>query len=451
MVTNLNLRDMLRLPIKITHDHIIADSGQKFNGGNISKFIINGQKTLHGELSVYGAKNAALKMIAACILIDGAVILRNIPDISDIAKVCLILEKMGAKIERSGHELSIDARAMSAQDPDPLLVKSIRSSVVLIGPILARFGQVRLPHPGGDKIGQRPIDRHIKAFADLGVETTHNEYEYIFRTDRLRQNHEITFDKITVNGTENIILFAAKSKAKVVINNAATEPEIVDLIEFLNHAGGNIKVQDRTVTVNGVAKLRGLEYSCIPDRLEAATFAVLAAATNSEIKIRNCSPEHLKPFLNALKTIGAKFKVGSDYLHILASPRLKAIDIETAEWPGFSTDWQPPLGVLLTQAKGKSTINERVFENRLGYLEQLQTMGANINILNSSSAEITGPTPLKGRVIESLDIRAGATLIVAGLIASGTTTILEAENIDRGYEKIEERLAQIGADIKRID
>jgi len=416
---------------------------------NISKFIIDGGKNLSGTIEVFGAKNAAPKMIAASIIINDKVTLHNIPDILDINKICQIIEELGAKITRHHHTLEIDTRDMTYQNPNPDFVKSMRSSVVLVGPLLARFGKVQIPHPGGDKIGSRPIDRHIKAFQELGVSVEQKPDHYLFINGH-SLNKSIQFEKISVTGTENIILFATLGKKKITINNAAIEPEIIDLINFLNKAGADIVVQDRQITITGQKKLFGVEYTCIPDRIEAATFAVLAAASGSNLTIKNVVPEHLAPFLQKLVTLGVKFEINGDLLHIKKSGELKATKIETAEYPGFSTDWQPPLGVLLTQTHGLSQIKENVHENRLGYLDKLCQMGAHVKILNNHQAEISGPTQLHGAEIESLDIRAGATLIIAGLIAHGKTTIRQAEMIDRGYEKIEERLSKIGAEIKRV-
>lgn len=415
----------------------------------IAKFVINGGRTLSGEIIVYGAKNAAIKMIAACILMTGEVVLNNIPDILDINNLSEILIRMGASIRRDNHQLIVNTAGLKSIDPDPDLVRAMRASVVLVGPLLARFRQVHIPHPGGDKIGARPIDLHIKAFQKIGCEVEQKSDEYFFNCKQ-SQSTTITFGKITVTGTENIILFAALGRNKIIIENAAIEPEIIDLIEFLKSAGAKISVNGRQITIIGCEKLIGPKHTCIPDRLEAATFAVLAAASGSDLKIKDICSEHLKAFLKTLNTIGVKFEITGNVLHIRSSGELVATDIKTAEYPDFSTDWQPPVGLLLTQAGGKSHINENVHENRLGYLNELKQMGAKINILDSHRAEIIGPTKLHGAEIDSLDIRAGATLIIAGLIAKGITQISQAENIDRGYEKIEERLQNLGAKIRRI-
>jgi len=391
-----------------------------------------------------------MKMVAASIIIKEKIRLHNVPDILDIEKLCTILTKMNAKISRTNHSLEIDTSELKNIDPDPHLVRSIRASIVLVGPLLARFGHVKIPLPGGDKIGSRPIDRHIKAFKDLGISVQAENNLYIFKKGAVI-NTGANFEKITVTGTENILLFAAAENQNIVIKNAAIEPEIIDLIDFLKKAGANIKIEDRELKIKGSANLKGVEHTVIPDRIEAGTFAILGAATGSDLEINNVNPDHIDALLDKFRAVGVKFEMEKDKLYIKKSDTLRAIEISTAEYPGFPTDLQSPMGVLLTQVHGKSRIKENIFENRLGYLEELKKMGANINILNDREAEIYGPTDLSGAKIESLDLRAGATLIIAGLIARGKTEILGIETIDRGYEKIEERLVKIGAKIQRVN
>jgi len=391
-----------------------------------------------------------MKMIAASIIIKDKIRLHNVPDILDIEKLCAILTKMNAKISRTNHSLEIDTSELKNIDPDPHLVRSIRASIVLVGPLLARFGHVKIPLPGGDKIGSRPIDRHIKAFKDLGISVQAENNFYIFKKGRVIKE-TANFEKITVTGTENILLFAAAQNQNIVIKNAAIEPEIIDLINFLKKAGAKINIEGRELKIKGSVNLKGVEHTVIPDRIEAGTFAILGTATGSDLEINNVRAEHIGALLEKFREIGVEFEINNDKLYIRKSDNLNAVDISTAEYPGFPTDLQSPIGVLLTQARGMSHIKENIFENRLGYLEELKKMGAKINILNDQEAEIYGPTELSGAKIESLDLRAGATLIIAGLLAHGKTEILGAETIDRGYEKIEERFAKIGAKIQRIN
>ncbi len=391
-----------------------------------------------------------MKMIAASIIIKDKIRLHNVPDILDIEKLCAILTKMNAKISRTNHSLEIDTSELKNIDPDPHLVRSIRASIVLVGPLLARFGHVKIPLPGGDKIGSRPIDRHIKAFKDLGISVQAENNFYIFKKGKVIKE-TANFEKITVTGTENILLFAAAQNQNIVIKNAAIEPEIIDLINFLKKAGAKINIEGRELKIKGSVNLKGVEHTVIPDRIEAGTFAILGTATGSDLEINNVRAEHIGALLEKFREIGVEFEINNDKLYIRKSDNLNAVDISTAEYPGFPTDLQSPIGVLLTQARGMSHIKENIFENRLGYLEELKKMGAKINILNDQEAEIYGPTELSGAKIESLDLRAGATLIIAGLLAHGKTEILGAETIDRGYEKIEERFAKIGAKIQRIN
>ncbi|MBM2820845.1 MAG: UDP-N-acetylglucosamine 1-carboxyvinyltransferase 1, UDP-N-acetylglucosamine [Candidatus Berkelbacteria bacterium] len=388
-------------------------------------------------------------MIAASLLVNGITTLNNIPDILDVQTMLEIIKGFNIKVKRENHKITIDTTNIQEASLNFKLISSIRASVVLVGPLLARYGRVIIPHPGGDKIGKRPIDRHIDALKQLGCNVSEHDNLYEFSYEKLK-NDTVSFDKITVAGTENLLLFSSLINKKITINNCAIEPEILDLADYLKKIGVHIQHDGRTFVVEGNTTLKATEHSIISDRLEAGTFACLAAATGSEIKINNCPIHYLNNFLNALKKIGVNFETGDNFLYIKKSSKLQSFDVSTAEYPGLSTDLHPPLGVLLTQAHGTSEICENIFENRLGYLNELKTMGANIEILDKSKAKIYGPTKLHGANIHSLDIRAGATLIIAGLIANGETIIENAEIIDRGYEKIEDRLSQIGADIKRV-
>ncbi len=417
----------------------------------MAKFIIEGQQKLKGSIEVLGAKNAALIIITACCLLEGETTLENVPNILDIQKIINILEKMGVKFTRYHHQLKIDTTNLRKENPNPKLVGAIRASIVLVGPLLARFDQLNIPHPGGCTIGSRPIDLHIWALKQLGVAVKEvgKTYEFLKVKD-LTKPVTITFPKISVGATENTILYACMQEQEIKIKNAAIEPEIIDLIDFLRKTGIKIKVASRTITINGQKQLKAVSHTIIPDRIEAGTFMILSAITKNPLKITGIRPDHLKILFEKFKEIGVDFDLGEDFAYIKKSEKILPTEISTAEYPGFPTDLQPPFGVLLTQAEGKSYIKENLFENRMGYLAELTKMGAKIELLSSTKAEITGLTPLKSAKIHSLDLRAGATLLIAALIASGTTEILQAENIDRGYEKIEERLKAIGSKIKRV-
>lgn len=417
----------------------------------MSKFIIENSKNLKGEIEVYGAKNAAMKIIAASVLISGEVTLENVPDISDVQRIIDILVKNGAKISRDGHTLKIDTTNLIDKSPDEKLVKKFRGSIVLIGPYLSRFGRISIPQPGGCLIGSRPIDTHLKAFEKVGAEVSCQDN---FNHLSLGKNigGEVVLKEASVTATENIIMSQVIGPQETLIKNAATEPQIADLINFLNKAGAKISgANTRTIKIQGVDKLNPISYRVMPDPFEAATFVCMAVVTNSEIKITNCNPNDLYPFLNVIKEIGVKFELGENYVLVQNSQNLKSAKITTDIHPGFSTDMQASIGLILTQANGESYIHEKLFENRLGYLKELVEMGAKVEFISNQEAVITGPTLLHGRHIESLDLRAGATMILAGLAAVGQTIISDAEIVDRGYEKIETRLKRIGAKIERVD
>jgi UDP-N-acetylglucosamine 1-carboxyvinyltransferase len=416
----------------------------------MSKFEIEGPSNLVGEIEVYGAKNAAMKMIAAAVLISGKVILENVPDILDIQVIIDILSQNGAEINRDGHTLAIDTTDLTDADPNPKLVEKMRGSIVLVGPYLARFGKINIPKPGGCAIGSRPIDTHLKAFEAIGANVVCQGN--LYHLD-LKNNLGGTFelDEASVTATENIIMSQALRDQKTVIKNCATEPQIADLVDFLNSAGANISGAGTTaITITGVKQLKATKYRVMPDPFETATFVCLAIVTKSPLKITGCNPKDMYPFLDKIKEIGVDFECGDDYILIKKINNIKPTNIATAIHPGFSTDMQAPFGLVLTQAIGKSTIHETLYENRLGYLKELIEMGAKVDFINHREAVIDGPTKLHGRRIESLDLRAGATMILAGLAALGKTVISNAEIVDRGYEKIEERLHKVGAKIKRI-
>lgn len=414
------------------------------------KFVINGGKKLNGEIVVNGAKNAAIKMIAASVLFDEKIILENIPDILDIQLMLDILSQNGAEITRNGHTLTIDTKKLTSKDPNPDLVRKMRGSIVLIGPYLARFGKITIPQPGGCAIGSRPLDDHLNGFRQLSTKILKNEDIYYFEREALVGKVINLCPSVTA--TENMIMAQILADGTTVIKNAAREPQIADLAEFLNQAGAKITGAGTSeITIKGVKKLHSITYKVMSDPFEAATFICMAIATKSDLTIKNCQPDNLYPFLDEIKKIGVKFEIGQNYISIKDAKEFHGNNISSDFYPGFSTDMLPQTALVLTQANGTSNINEKLFEDRLGYLSELVQMGADIKILNKHEAIIKGPTKLKGSNIDSLDLRAGATLIIAGLIAEGRTIIDHAEIIDRGYEKIEERLSKLGADIKRVD
>ncbi len=415
----------------------------------MSEFKIIGPATIAGEIKVLGAKNAAMKMVAASVLIPGKVVLKNVPEILDIETILEILAKNGAVITRDGHKLEIDTTNLTNASPDPAMVKKMRGSIVLMGPLLARFGQISIPQPGGCAIGCRPINIHLDIFRQFGAGIEIKDEIYTLKTDGL-VGRPIHLSGISVTATENALMAAVGAEGETLITNAAQEPEIVDLANFLNFAGAKITGAGTDTIRVQKSQLKPVEYEVMPDKIEAATFITLGILTKGEIKVSNIRPKELILFLDKIKEMGASVEVGEDYVLVKDGAKLRAINLKTGPYPGFATDWQPLMGLLMTQAEGQSQINETVFENRLNYLNELKLMGAKVEILNNQEAKITGPTPLHGAYIESLDLRAGVTLLVAGLAAQGETNIFDAQTIDRGYEKIEERLVKVGAKIERL-
>lgn len=417
------------------------------------QFHIIGQRPLRGELPVYGAKNHALKMIPAALLVDGPTTLQNVPDIEDVCRLLEIVEEMGGVVKHDGvHTLTITPPTSFSGDLSLTLVPTLRASVVLIGPILARYKRVHLPHPGGDTIGQRPINFFMNGLRAMGAVVEQDIDGYTFIAPQGLRGGRVVFPAISVTGTETIMMAAVVAKGETVIHNAALEPEITALAAFLNAHGARISgAGTSTVTVMGSGLLRPAQGTIIPDRLEAGSFLMLAAATQSGMTITQCNPEHLTVPIALLQQMGVQCSITSNTITVTPSLQpLTPLNVVTHEYPGFPTDLQPPMAVVLTQAHGHSTIHETIWESRLGYMKLLQQMGAHIHTPNSCHAEIDGPAHYVGTAIESPDIRAGIAVIIAALLAEGDTTIHTTYQIDRGYERIEQRLQSIGADIQRI-
>ena len=415
----------------------------------MGKFIINGGRKLKGTIEVKGAKNDALVIFAASLLTSQPVTVSNAPEIEDIKRLLELMEKLGCKVERLKYgEYRIRADNLRSNLIDPEIAKKIRASILLTAPLLSRFGKVKFPHPGGCVIGERPIDQFLDGYKDMGAKAYSRSNLYEITAPGLK-GAEFIFNNITVTGTESLIMAATLARGKTVLKNCACEPEVKSLADFLNSCGAKIiGAGTPFVTINGVAKLQGGNHRTIPDRVEAGSFAILAAATNGNIIVKNCEPEHLDSLLNSLKKAGVVFRVEKNSIEIIPS-QLKSVNIKTHEYPGFPTDLQAPFCVLLTQSKGSGLVHETIYEGRLTWTEELKRMGADIHTYDPHRIEIKGPTRLRGREIESPDIRAGMAYLIAALCANGSSTINNIYQIDRGYEKIEERLRNIGADIKR--
>ena len=419
----------------------------------MQKFIINGGKSLKGTVEIGGYKNAAGPILAATLLTKEECIIDNLPLVTDVFNLIKVLESIGVEVEWL-EKNKIKIKAGEKVDPEKMdysTVEKMRISVLLIGPLLARFKKFKIPHPGGDRIGLRPIDSHIEALKKLGAEIYEKDNFYYFNAENL-QGQEIILSEFSVTATENLMMAASLTSGTTVIKTAAAEPQVQDTGDILKKMGAEIEgVGTHTVTIKGQKKLQGVNHSVISDPLEAGTFIILAAATQSRIEIKNVIIGHLELFLEKLKEIGANFEIKSNSIIVKPSANLKAAKIQSLPFPGFPTDLQPMVSVLLTQAEGKSLVHDPLYESRLGHLKELKKMGADIEIADPHRAFIFGPTPLKANKITGMDIRAGASLIIAALIAKGKSEIHGVEQIDRGYEKIDEKLKKLGAEIKRVD
>jgi UDP-N-acetylglucosamine 1-carboxyvinyltransferase len=424
----------------------------------MQKFVITGGRPLTGEVRIAGAKNAVLKMMAAAALTDQPVTLRNVPRISDVAILRDLMTDIGFDVRRSDGD-ALELRAAEAQWSFVPLEAALkmRASFILLGPMLARFGRVILPNPGGDRIGRRPVNFHVAAMEQMGATIVYRNGYYFAAAPHggLRGAH-VEFPTVTVMGTENVILAATLARGTTVIDNAALEPEVDDLIAMLVTMGARIGRSDgRRIEIEGVDRLGGADHRVLGDRLEAETFAIAAAITRGELALNGINPEHLGAFLEVCDRIGVPYETDAATaclrIRCCDGPELRAIDVRTDTYPGFATDFQAPLSVLLTQASGVSTVHETIFEDRLDHLRELQRMGAAVELLDERRARITGPTPLHGAEVGIADLRAGATLILAALAASGTSVISGIEHVDRGYEQIEAKLVALGAQINRIE
>lgn len=419
----------------------------------MDKFVIRGGNRLKGTIQVSGAKNAALPAMAAAILTDDPVVLENIPQVRDIETERKLLAAMGAEVElgygRAHHRTSICCRNLASPEASYELVKTMRASTLVLGPLVARFGRARVSMPGGCAIGARPIDLHIKGLEKLGATIT-QEHGYVeARCDRLR-GAEILFDKITVTGTEDLMMAATLADGETVLENAAREPEVVDLADLLNRMGAHIEgAGTSTIRIKGVSSLHGARHRIIPDRIEAGTFIIAGALAADELKIQNCEPRHLGALLQKLRECGVELQTEADCVVVRANGKLTAADITTEEYPGFPTDMQAQYMALATQAEGSSFIVENIFENRFMHALELVRMGADVRI-EGRRAIVRGRTPLSAAAVQCSDLRASASLVIAAMVADGETILDRVYHVDRGYERIEEKLRSVGAEIRRI-
>ncbi len=417
----------------------------------MDKFRIRGGQPLQGRVTISGAKNSALPCLAATLLTGESVTLSNVPYTRDLITMRRLLEDLGCTVlvpELRTHQVS--AATVENLEANYELVKTMRASVLVLGPLVARFGEARVSMPGGCAIGQRPVDLHMTALEKLGAQISLDQGVIIARADRLR-GADIDFEIVTVTGTENIVMAATLAEGVTTIRNAACEPEVTDLVNLLVKMGAHIEgVGTSTLTVTGVPRLHGATHTIIPDRIEAGTFIVAAALAGGELEIAGCDVRHLTAVLETLRAAGVQLaEVSEECVRVTGGAPLQARNLTTAVYPGFPTDMQAQYMALMTQAAGECEIIETIFENRFMHASELQRLGAQIRV-RGHSAHVSGPTKLMGARLIASDLRASASLVLAGLAAQGETWIDRVYHIDRGYEKIEEKLRGVGADIERI-
>ena len=416
----------------------------------MSKFIIHGGKKLKGEVKISGSKNAALPIIAATVLIKGRTTLYNVPNIQDVQTMFEIIKDIGGKVTKKNNKVIIDTSKVHTYEIPEELMRKMRSSVILAGAIIGKYHKANFSYPGGCDIGARPIDLHLKGFEKLGIEIKEEYGEIVCSSEEI-VGTQINLDFPSVGATENIILASCLAEGTTVLTNSAKEPEIEDLVNFLNKAGAKIKGAgtDR-IEIIGVRKLSEISYNIMPDRIEAGTYLVAGAITGGDIKITNANPRHIEPILNKLEETNCKIITQNNEIEIIAPRRLKAVDIKTMPYPGFPTDLQSIFTALLTHAKGTSIVTENIFESRYKYTQELNRMGAKIKV-EGRTAIIKGSRKIQGTNVVANDLRGGAALILEALSAKGKTQIDNIHYILRGYENIEQKLKKLGAEIYTED
>ena len=418
----------------------------------MKKIVINGGRPLKGEVTISGAKNSVVALIPATILADDVVTLDGVPDISDVASLIEIMTIMGAKIERNEDSLIIDPRGVKDMPMPFGKINSLRASYYFYGSLLGRYGQATVGLPGGCDLGPRPIDLHLKAFEAMGAAMTMDGSSMKLATDgKPLQGANIYMDTVSVGATINTILAAVKAEGRTVIENAAREPEIIDVVTLLNNMGAHIRgAGTDMIIIDGVPHLHGTRHQVIPDRIEAGTYIALAAAIGEGIQINNVLYEHLESFIAKLEEIGVRMTISEDSIFVEKQTGLKAIQIKTSPYPGFATDLQQPITPLLLTASGRGRIVDTIYEKRVNHVPELAKMGATISTLNDHII-YEGPNQLRGSSVKATDLRAGAALVIAGLMASGTTEITNVEYILRGYSDIIHKLTQLGAEIQLVE
>ncbi|MCL6553298.1 MAG: UDP-N-acetylglucosamine 1-carboxyvinyltransferase [Firmicutes bacterium] len=414
----------------------------------MDKLVVTGGRRLRGTVRVAGGKNSSLAVLAAAALAADVSTLENVPHCRDVLTLIEILEALGARITFRGGRLTIDARTLTTHVAPYELCRSMRASFYVAGVLLGRLARAQVPLPGGCSIGARPVDFHMRGFAALGARVT-TEHGYMKATARRLKGTAFYVPRSSVGTTINLMMAASTARGTTVLQNAAREPEVVDTAVFLNLMGARIKgAGTHAITIEGVKALHGATYSIIPDRLEAGTYLLAGAATGGDVLVEGMIPEHVTALLTKLEEAGVEVMVTAEGVRVRAGGELRPVDVDTAPYPGFATDLHPQMVALLTQARGTSTVRERIFEARFAYTDELRRMGADIRV-EGENVHVTGPTRLSGAPVEAPDIRGGAAVVIAALAAEGETEISRVENLDRGYEALEHKLTALGARVAR--
>ena len=417
----------------------------------MDQYVIKGGNPLGGEVEIGGAKNAALAILAAAIMTDETVLIENLPDVRDINVLLEAMQQIGAQVDRlDRHTVKINGSRIGDYSVDYEYIKKIRASYYLLGALLGKYKKAEVPLPGGCNIGSRPIDQHLKGFRAMGADVKIEYGSIMAEAEHLRGSH-IYLDVVSVGATINIMMAASMAEGNTVLENAAKEPHVVDVANFLNSMGANIKgAGTDVIRIKGVEKLHSTEYSIIPDQIEAGTFMFAAAATRGDVTVKNVIPKHLEATTSKLLEIGCEIEELDDAVRVVCSKGLRSTNVKTLPYPGFPTDMQPQITATLALAKGSSIVTESIFENRFKYVDELARMGANIKV-ESNTAIIEGVERYTGAQVSSPDLRAGAALVIAGLAADGITIVDDIHFIERGYERFDEKLRSLGAEIEKVE
>ncbi|MFZ5631869.1 MAG: UDP-N-acetylglucosamine 1-carboxyvinyltransferase [Bacillota bacterium] len=415
----------------------------------MQKYMIVGGNRLQGKIRVSGSKNASLPILAASLLGSGESVIHDVPNLKDVSVMMEVLQCLGARVKRDGYTVSVDTKSIDVFEVSEELMRKMRASNLVLGPMLARFKKVTISHPGGCNIGSRPMNLHLKGLQSMGA-SIREKYGFITAESQALQGAEIYLDMPSVGATENLMMAAVLARGTTMIKNAAKEPEIVDLQNFLNRMGADIKgAGTDVIKIKGVDSLGTAEHTVIPDRIEAGTHMIAAAITGGDVVVINVIPEHFEALTAKLREAGVEVTVGEDHVRVRGSPPYSSVDIRTLPYPGFPTDMQPQFMSLMAMAQGTSIVTETIFENRFKHISELRRLGANIKV-EGQTAIIKGVPKLSGAVVEASDLRAGAALILAALAAEGGTVIENIEHIDRGYDRLENKYTSMGARIIRV-